>query len=451
VKLLRTLSLGKRATSRRQLLKALGVSAAAAPFVPALDGWAAGTGPKRLLLVFSPHGVIPETYWPSGGETDFTFPPGGILEPLAPHKADMIHFKGLKRPTSGRGAHEIVMVNLWTGTSMHGSTQDATGPSIDQIIAKAQPRMTSFESLQFGAQTTFWGEGDIASHYASPNSTMIYAGTQQRMYPENDPYKMFDRLFSGPVMAAAGNAADAERLRAEKQSILDFVKDELADVDQKVGREDRLKIASHLAATREIERHLQEPAKACGGVTRPDGTLDLGANDNHPKIIPIVNKLVVAALTCDRTRIASLQYSRSFSNQKHTWAGAKDGHHSISHMTSAAAKSTLTAIQRFYMTHLASLVTDLKAVQEGGRPLLDNMLLAYCHELYTPWNHVAEPSACFLMGKLGGTIPRTGRLIDYGNNQDHNQFLVTICQAMGLQINKVGNLGKEGVLPGVLA
>src|SRR5438045_9016198 len=102
MKLLRSSLLSQRATSRRALLKALGVSAAAAPFVPALDGWAApGTkAPLRLVLLFAPHGVNPAKYWPlkgpSGAETDFSFPAGddAILKPLLPHKADMIVVDG---------------------------------------------------------------------------------------------------------------------------------------------------------------------------------------------------------------------------------------------------------------------------------------------------------------------------------------------------------------------
>jgi hypothetical protein len=46
MKYLRALERGKGTTSRRQLLKALGVTAAAAPFLPALDSWAAGGRPS---------------------------------------------------------------------------------------------------------------------------------------------------------------------------------------------------------------------------------------------------------------------------------------------------------------------------------------------------------------------------------------------------------------------
>jgi hypothetical protein len=227
------------------------------------------------------------------------------------------------------------------------------------------------------------------------------------------------------------------------------VKDELADVRTRVGRADQLKIDAHAEASRDVERRLQEPAKACGAVTRPDGKLDLAANENHPKLIPLQNQLVLAALACDRTRIASLQYSRSFSNHKHTWLGATGGHHDISH--NAGAKKILTDIQRWYMSHFASLVDAMKKVPEGAGTLLDNTLVVYCAELYTPWNHVAEPSPCFFVGKAAGALARTGRYLDFGGNNDHNQFLTTIGRIMGMPtLNKVGDLGKEGILPGVL-
>jgi hypothetical protein len=360
----------------------------------------------------------------------------------------MVVFKGLKRPTKGRGAHEIVMGNLWTGTGLAEPTQDANGPSIDQIIARSRPRETTFESLQFGVQCSWWAEGDITSRAGSVNSSMIYAAAHQRLYPENDPYRMFDRLFAGAA-ATPGSPMDGDRLRAERKSILDYVKDELVDVRGRVGRADQLKIDAHVEASRDVERRLQEPARACGAVTRPDGKLDLAANENHPKLIPLMNQLVVAALACDRTRIASLQLGRSFSNLRHTWLGSNGGHHDISH--NAGATKILTDIQRWYMSHFANLVTSLKQATEGGRPLLDSTLVVYCAELYTPWNHVAEPSPCFFIGKAGGAIPRTGRYLDFGNNNDHNQFLTTIGRIMGMPtLNKVGDLGKEGILPGVM-
>jgi Protein of unknown function (DUF1552) len=463
MKLLRKVTRAKGTTSRRQLLRALGISAAAAPFVPALDGWAApgATAPKRLFLLFSPHGVIPETYWPSGNETSFTFPAGGILEPLAPYKDQMIVFKGLKRDTRGPGDHERCFCNMWTGTALAPGSQEANGPSIDQIIAKAIKPTTAFESLQFSVQPHYTSDTDSTSRAGRSDGNMIYAAAKQRIPSEFNPYKMFDRLFAGVGAGGAGmqvtggatmpggDPAAGERLRARKQSVLDFVAEEVMDLRRNVvGKQDGLRIDSHLDSVREIEKRLQAPARTCGGITRPDGTLDIDKGENFPRLIGVMNQLAVASFACDRTRIASIQYSRGFSRHTHTWLGMKDWHHTISH--DKGATKALTSMQRWYMERFNELINALKAVDEGGKPMLDNMLVVYVGELYTPWNHLANPSVAFTFGKLGGAM-RTGRYLDFGMAKDHNQFLVTMIQALGVTgVNKVGDMGGEGPLPGVL-
>jgi hypothetical protein len=459
VKHLRTLSLGKNALSRRQLLKALGVTAAAAPMIPSLDGWAApAAGPaKRLLLVFTPDGTVPERWWPQGTETAFTFGTNHILEPLAKHKADMVFFKDVPRFNGGSGgAHEHAMGGLWTGNSISGN--QVMAPSVDQIIAKQLGKQTDFESLQFGVQS-FYNAGDANAKADSVNSYMIASGPKARMPAESDPSKMFDRIFGGfnpPTPASAGMAPkpdpNNDRIRAEKQSILDFVKGDIGDVRLKVGKEDGAKIDAHLETIRDIERRLTGATgggilAACAPGQKP-AMLDLNKNENFPALIPLTNKMVAAAFACDRTRIASLQYSRAFSNHIHTWLGAKETHHTISH--GAGNAGILGNIQAWYMNHISGLLDELKAVQEGGKPMLDNMLVVYGNELYLGWTHGVSPEPTWWAGKLGGTVKSTGRFLDYGGKYNWNQMLTTIARAFGVMVDKVGDLGTPGIIPDLL-
>jgi hypothetical protein len=463
MKLLKAHLMNRRATSRRALLKALGVSLAAAPFVPTPDGWAApGTkAPQRLVLLFAPHGVNPAKYWPvrgpSGADTDFSFPAGddAILKPLLPHKADMIFFDGLKRDTFGPGDHERLFVSLYTASKVGPNHKHSTFISIDQMIANrwAPAKETSFPSLQFAVQNWFWA-GSFAREGAA-DSEMIYSGPDAQIPAEWDPVKMFGKLFGGPVaMAGAGGAADFTKLRAQKKSVLDFVSSELASLQtQVVGKDDKGKIQNHLDAVREIERTLQAPMAMCGAIEAPDGTIDQKQNDNHPKIIPIMNKLMTAALRCDRTRVASMQYSRAFSEFYFRWLPgfkADKFHHDISHM---ANDPRIGVIQQWYQARFGELLQMFKDVTEYGEPMLNNMLVVNAMEMHTPWNHdCANRQPNWIAGKLGGVIPRTGRLLDYKGANDHNQFLVTVLHAFGLtDVNMIGNLGtRPGKLPNVL-
>ena len=71
MKLLRIPALARRNPTRRQLLKALGVSAAAAPLLPALDGWAADAR-RSACCCCSP----PTAWCPRSGGPPAPRPPG---------------------------------------------------------------------------------------------------------------------------------------------------------------------------------------------------------------------------------------------------------------------------------------------------------------------------------------------------------------------------------------
>jgi hypothetical protein len=449
---------GKGSPSRRQLLKALGVGAAVAPLVPSLNGWAQTTSgaPQRLLLLFTPDGIVPEQWWPTGTEMAWNFPAGGICEPLNRHKADMIFFKDVPRFNGGSGgAHEHAMGGLWTGNSISGN--QGMAPSVDQIIAQKLPKATDFQSLQFGV-APFFNAGDANAKADSVNSYMIYSAPKAKVPAEGDPYRMFDRLFGNGFMpptpgAAPGPNPMMERVRAEKQSIIDYVTGEIADVKLKVGKEDGSKIDAHLETVRDIERRLtgsggsKTISASCAPGTKP-GMIDLNSNASHPLLMPIVNKMVAAAFACDRTRIASLQYSRGFSNTVHDWVGAKATHHTLSHGTQNAG--VLAKIQNWYMGHIANLIDELKKVDEGGKPMLDNMLVVYGNEVYLGWTHGVSPEPTFWMGKLGGVVPSTGRFLDIGGKYNWNQMLTTIANAMGVKVDKVGDLGTPGIIPNLI-
>src|SRR5688500_12920715 len=71
---------------RRRFAQGLGCGRAALPVLGGLAGRtrAAPTegAAQRLLVFFSPNGTVHEHWRPQGGETDFTFAPGSVLEPL---------------------------------------------------------------------------------------------------------------------------------------------------------------------------------------------------------------------------------------------------------------------------------------------------------------------------------------------------------------------------------
>jgi len=158
---------------------------------------------------------------------------------------------------------------------------------------------------------------------------------------------------------------------------------------------------------RAIERRLESrPPEGCT-VRTPSGQLDLDANENYPALIEAQADLLASAFACDRTRVASLQWSRSFSMVRHTWLGSNEGHHTLSHDVNE--RPVLSAITRWYNERLAGLLDRLKALPEGEGSVLDNTLVVYCNELHTGWDHKPGPVPT-ISPRSRGPLPRGERV-----------------------------------------
>ena len=133
-------------TSRREFIRGLGVSAAAANFLFALPslGWAASAaGKKRVVFLFSPNGVIPKHFWPdSDGEHGEL---KRILAPLEPFKSSLLTLQGVDNKIKGDGDGHmrgigclLTGVELFPGDVQGGSDTPAgwsMGISLDQAPA----------------------------------------------------------------------------------------------------------------------------------------------------------------------------------------------------------------------------------------------------------------------------------------------------------------------------
>ena len=456
-------------SDRRAFLKALGVSAALSPFIPYLDGIAEAadaTFPKRLLLTFAPNGTVEDRFWPTGSEQQFSFAKGAITEPLAPYRASLIFPKNLTRQKPhGGGPHEGAMASLWTGSSLVADTpgefEYANGPSIDQIIAGKLPQATPFRSLALAVahDEQIGGDTDATTKY------MTYAKAKTPVIPDPDPYHVFNALMLSGSTSSTPSKVTPDALaavRAQRKSVLDLVLSELNGLSSKIGSEDRDKVQSHIAGLRDIETRLEAPpamppanGAACSPPTLTPGyAKKLLDNDSFPALLKMQTDLTVAALACDATRIASLQWSRTFSMLRHTWLDkSAPAHHTNSHLTTDDAIGWQYRISAWYAQQLAYLLGKMSAVKEGNGTLLDNSLVVWGYDMNYGAVHGLSPSIAVLAGKLGGAMKTgsNGRLVDFQGKNDWTQLLVTICHAMGAaDVTTVGDLGVAGALPSLL-
>jgi hypothetical protein len=419
--------------SRRSVLGA-GASLAASALVPRYLEAAVATPPTRLVILFSANGTIYQSWLPQMSTTGFTLSP--ILQPLAPFQSKLLILAGINVKSAGNGPgddHMKGMGHMLTGTELlPGNTQGGAGTpagfaggiSIDQRIAQDIGGQTRFPSLEFGVMVQ---SSDVWSR-------MIYSGANQPLPPMEDPMKAFSRLFAGLQLNAQQMAALLQR----RKSTLDYAQGTLGSLASQISADDRVRVQEHQDSIRQIETQLLASSSACAAPMV--GALDLNDINNYPAIGKLQTDILVTALACGQTRIASLQWSRSVSDIPMPWLNISTGHHTLSHKpdSDSASQAQLVSINTWYAQQFAYLLQRLDGIKESNGTLLDNCLVLWINELAKGNVHSHQPLPVVIAGKCGGAI-RPGRLVTYSSPVPHNNLLVSIANAMGTNITTFGN------------
>ena len=421
--------------SRRELLRRLGVGSAVLPFLGNLPSLAAAgtTAPKkRLVIVFSPDGVVKKNFWPTEPGPFTTLPPvvqpielPPILRPLEPFRDQLLMLKGVHDKVQGDGDRHmrgmgclLTGIELFPGNIQGGGETPAgwsSGLSIDQEIKnflQSQPETaTRMGSLEFGV---------LVPNRADTWTRMIYTGPNKPVAPIDDPYQMFHRLY--------GQMKDRESMR----SVLDELREDLATVSSALPAEDRRILEEHAALVRGFEK---EMASHHAEVAHAVPVLEQGIveqNDQMPKISRMQIELVVASLAADFTRVASLQYTNSVGQPHMKWLGIEEGQHDLSHEPNSneAAQEKLTKINTWYAGEVAHLAKRLAETPEPGGQgsLLDHTTILWTNELGEGNSHSLDDIPWLMVGNgLGLTM---GRCLDF-KGVPHNRLHLAIAHAMG--------------------
>lgn len=431
--------------NRRRLLQSLGAAAVLSPFVPLFDvRGEAEAPPRRVILIYTPHGTVHDKWNPQGTEFDFTLPE--LLAPFEPYKdSNLIVLKGLRlNGIGGKGPHTRGMPLLFTGSEQlpgdkyeHGGEDDDLGwggnvnASVDQVLAQAFTGRTPLDSLFLGYQC---GGTHVANR-------MSFSGPDAPMTPIEDPQQAWDQLFG---LAALGQEA-YERLKLKRTSSIDVVRSELNTLRARLGTQERPKLDAHLQALVDIEKGLQS-AYECS-VDPLGEPVDAGANESSGVVLSRHIQMIVAALRCDMTRIVTLQVARGeWDANTYPWLDqggvGLDYHHSHSHNEGPgnAVQALLIRMRRYYAEKVAELVAALAATPEGDGTMLDNTMVVWGSEVANGYTHSFNDMPFVVLG--GRNFLRSGR---FAVHQDvaHHRLLVAILHAMGK--TDVENFGENDV------
>jgi hypothetical protein len=403
--------------------------------------------PKRLILFYTPHGTIPDNFFPVGDETNFTL--GSILSPLEAHKKDLLIFDGLDIKAKAGNGHPSATGCIFTGVALASVVPAVSrGPSIDQRLAHEFGSATPFGAVQLGVNSA----GRDGSECRS-----IYSMKGKSLPNEDDPVNAYARLFGGSGGGAGAPVGAADPLDPLRGLVRRHVLEDTQTLKMSSGAEARARLGVLTDTLADIERRLTKPpgtttvpaqgtSVACGG---PGPVAMAIKNDTMPAVGQAQMDIAVAALACERTRFVSLQWTHEVHNQTFPWLGLSaafsGGHHTMSHSQNFGG---LTKINTWYAEQLAYLVAKLKAIPDGGGSLFDSTIVMWGNGLGMGQTHYQTRLPVLLAG--GGGAFRTGRMLKFVGGRPVADLLTSLLQAFGIN-EVIGDPATgAGPLPGLI-
>ncbi|MDX1385931.1 MAG: DUF1552 domain-containing protein, partial [Thermoanaerobaculia bacterium] len=249
-----------KALPRRTFLRGMG-AAVALPFLDAMAPAFAARPARvtRVAFVYTANGIIMKDWTPAEVGTGFTFPK--TLAPLEPLRDQVMVLSGLAHKNGealGDGAGDHARAGATWLTGVHPRKTEGAdiynGISFDQMLAETLGRDTPLPSLELGIQDVSLVGGCDSGYSCAYSNTLSWRSPTQPLPYENDPRRVFERLFGD---GTTSDPASRAVLTRQNRSLLDFVLADAQRLRLSLGPGDRRKLEDYLDSVREVERRIE--------------------------------------------------------------------------------------------------------------------------------------------------------------------------------------------------
>jgi hypothetical protein len=430
-----------RSWSRRAVL-ASAAATVALPFLPSL--WprravAETATPKRLLFWYVPNGMHMPAWTPTTEGVGWEETP--LLAPLAAHRADLTILSGLENPAAFGGDRPMghsrgTAAHLTCVTPRHDAV--GAGVSVDQVYAAVAGASTRFPSVHVNGEPPLelpFCEGEYPCAYAN---TVSWSGPTTPVLHQTSPQLLLRQLFAGFDPAATAASREAERRL--RRSLLDHVTGEATSLRGRLSPTDAARLDEYLTGVRQVERLLVDDGVRCDSPV-------LTVADDPTSNLDALTELVVLALQCDLTRVATVMTGNSASGRTYPFLGVPEPHHDLSHHAGDPAKQgKLVTIGRWEVERFARLLQRLAEVPDGDGRLLDACAVVFGSEMSDGNVHDQRGLPVLVAGRAGGALAPGGHMRHDG--RDLADLYQTVLAAVGAPAGPFAALG-SGPLEGL--
>jgi hypothetical protein len=361
---------------------------------------ATGKPIQRFGVYFIGNGFLPSTFAPRPWVTGPLGNLGPALAPLEKVKAKITAVSGFDvKLLREKGTPHCHFIGALTGAPPSGQIYKL--PSIDQVIALQGPlgRDVPYKSLEVGG--TARSGGVRASNVSAK-------GPNQHNVTDYNPSSVFSRLFKNftpPTPTPGGNTAPppVDPTVALDKSILDSIRQDAADLNKRLGKDDQIRLGVHLDGIREIEKRidsLSAPRTTADAMCKKGNDVTMGASGDglDPKQVDVMDQVLVMAMACDLTRVFTYTLTKPAAHINYGIAGVSGDFHGISH---GGNEAQITKGHNYTMGMFAGLLEKMDAVQEGGATMLDNSTVIISTCVSWPAQHTPWEWPCVIGGRGG--------------------------------------------------
>jgi hypothetical protein len=420
--------------NRRAFLKGLGGVALALPVLDAMGAEVTDQIPRRFCAIYTAngmslpkeeHGVGDWSWFPSVG-TGNSFVFGKSTEPLAPFRKQLSFMGGMLHP-NGPKADPHICSDMWlTGAPLHNpkpGTFNSVG--LDQVVALHTKQYCRRPSLVLSI--------DAGTGFLSRTGTISYNLDGKPVPAENNPRRIFDRLFRGDN----SSQKTAHEYLQRRIKLVDAVAESARSLDAKLGKTDRERMDQYLSTLNEMESRLVASERWIDiPLKKQDYShLNLDAtNEGDPaEYYRNMFDLIALAFDADITRSVSFMLNREdgmgISDTFPLKLGLSKTHHNLSHATDKDGQLDFAKYDLFLSKQIAHFLEKLNSYRDRNGPALDNTIVLFGSGASTTHNSHNLPTLLAggaNMGLKHGTYWRSGE------SRMSNMYL-SILRSLGIE------------------
>ena len=367
---------------RRAFLRGMGGAALALPVLDAMGAEVTEQAPRRFCALYTANGMslprtengLDEWSWFPAAESQDEFVFGKSTEPLSPFRKQLSFMGGLQHP-GGPKADPHTCSDMWlTGAPLHNPKPGTyNSVALDQVVA--------LHTKQYCRQPSLVLSIDAGTGFLSRTGTISYSLEGRPIPAENNPRRVFNRLFRGDRDSLQSQRENLQR----RIKLVDAVVESARSLDQQLGKSDRERMDQYLTSLDEVESRLIASEQWIDIPLKEQDyshlNLDATSEGEPAEYYRTMFDLIALAFDADITRSVAFMLNREdgmgISDTFPLKLGLSKTHHNLSHATDKDGQLGFAKYDLFLSQQLAHFFNRMNGYQDRNGSVLDNTIVLY--------------------------------------------------------------------------